>query len=57
MFYVESMPVMSLSSQDNTVRSFGSYQSAALTRITYLLDILMIKVTKVTSQASIQHRT
>jgi hypothetical protein len=36
-----------------TVRSFGSYQSAVPTMIAY---ILYMKVTKVTSQASIQHR-
>jgi hypothetical protein len=36
------------------VRSFGSYQSAAPTRIAYILYFRMIKVTKVTSQASIQ---
>ena len=36
--------------------SFGSYQSAAPTRIKWLPDILMMKVTKMTSQASIQHR-
>ena len=36
--------------------SIISYQSAVPTRISQLLDILTMKVTKVTSQISIQHK-
>jgi hypothetical protein len=36
------------------VTSFGSYQSTAPMRITWLLNIVMMKVTKVTYQTKIK---